>query len=237
MSEKLNTDAYNEDSGLIDEIRDKLGSSRKEALHVVCNAYRGVAVIRKVSCSEKKCRLYGDLDSKGKVMCVAHRDNKLPTIKHYSLEEAQACSQAPTLISMAEKEPLMEEIKNANQMKQYWKDQCEKAREHASKEIEKLKRPNQELLTENNTLNSRCAEMQNAFSVMEAKKNEELAALETDHNQLKQRVEEMSHDPLVEKNISLMLQRAEDEKTIEDLKQKLSTMEFMVKVFKTGNSI
>jgi hypothetical protein len=179
----------------------------------------------------KQCPLYGGL-SAGKVLCVLKLENKQPLIKYRSLVEAQACSLAPTLITMAEKEPLMAEIKNANNREKYTKEALEKAR----REMDVLKRPNLDLINEKDTLTSRCTELQNAFLAMQAKMTEELAILETDNTQLRQQVEEMSRDPLVQKAMFLTTEVGRQEKIITDMKLENARLETLLKLFRVGSS-
>lgn len=86
---------------------------------------------------------------------------------------------------------------------------------------EELKKPMLDFINERDTLNSRCAELKNALIA----RLEEISSLEIDNTQLRQQVEEMSHDPLVEKNFILTVKLGKAEKIIEDLKLEISKLE------------
>jgi hypothetical protein len=233
---KFNSDIEKEEEEFFEKLRtDHDLDSNRELLKFVRLLLQGKTLNADAE-SCKQCPLYKGF-SAGKVICVLKLENKQPLIKYRSLVEAQACSLAPTLITMAEKEPLMEDLKNANNREQYWRNQCEKIKEHDAREIENLKRPNQELLTEKNTLNSRCVKVENAFLVMQAKMTEEIATLETDNTQLRQQVEEMSRDPLVQKAMFLTTEVGRQEKIIADLKLENSRLETLLKLFKVGSSL
>jgi len=195
----------------------------------------------------KQCPLYSGL-SAGKVLCVLKLENKQPLIKYRSLVEAQACSMTSTLITLERKGELVNDLKNANNRAEYSKEALEKARrdidadletlrKQKDAEIDDLKRPMEEVLTESNTLKSRCAALQTELRNAFVGRSEEIAILEMDNAQLRQQVEEMSHDPIVEKSSFLTVQVAEKEKIIADLKLENSRLDTLLKLFRAGSSV
>lgn len=149
----------------------------------------------------KTCDLYSGFVN-GKVMCVVRLENKQPTIKLRSLIEAQGCSNMPTLITMARKEELTREIQNRGQMERHWKDECEKARVQKDLEIQKLRKPIEELLKDKNTLESRVSDMGNTL----LERDEKIAVLETDNEQLRIQVTKLSENELLKENDGLHIE-------------------------------
>jgi len=168
----------------------------------------------------KTCDLYGGF-FEGKVYCVLKIENKPSTIKKRSLIEAQACSTRPTLITLFRKEEFEHEINNITRNRNYYQQQCENVRKQKDIEIERLKKPIEALLNDKNTLELKVSDMGNAL----LERDEKIAVLETDNEQLRIKVEELSHDPLFEQNQLFKVQLSQKESQIADYKREVEKLE------------
>ncbi len=237
-AEKLNADIYESDFALINEVQKTRNLlSRKEAIHLVCDAYRGIksnASEDRSTCPEncKNCELFGGLNDK-EVLCILKMENKHPIFKHHSFFEAQACSIKSMLITLARKEELTSKINNLWNRLRYLEPRYEEYKNEVlklrpisdklklkEKEIEELKKPIEALLTEKSNLQIELQDMKNAL----LERMEQIAVLETDNTQLRMQNEELSKDSLVEKNSFLTVQVAKAQKNVEDLKTEVEKL-------------
>jgi len=170
------------------------------------------------------CPLYGGF-FEGKVHCVIKIENKLPVIKKRSLIEVQACSTMPTLITLSRKEEFDHEIKNLIANRNYYLEQVQNLRpkaerlptvqkqlEQTVKELENIKKPHEELLNEKNTLESMVSDMGNAL----LERDEKIAILETDNEQLRIQVTKSSESELLKENDGLRLKVIDMQNKLDD---------------------
>jgi chromosome segregation ATPase len=219
--EPLSANIRKDTDNLIEQIKvDKNLSSKGQAIDYLGDFYDGkiLNVASPESC--KECALYGGFFA-GKVLCVLKLENKQPLIKYRSLAEAQACSMTSTLITLERKDELMNDLKNVNNREQYWKNQCDKIKEHDGIEIEKLKRPMQELITEKNILNSRCTGLQNGLLESE----EKIQTLETDNEYLRCQISKLSENEILKENDNLHIRLAEKDKTLDSRRIEIEKLE------------
>lgn len=231
-AERFSTDAYPSDIALIGQIQENLNlSSRKDVLRILCDYYTGKTVVDKSTPENcKACSLYNGF-FEGKVHCVLKMENKLPIIKKHSLIEAQACSTAPTLITLARKEEFERQIKNLTVNRNYYFEQVqnlrpkaerlpyvEKQLEQREKELQNIKKPHEELLSEKNTLELRVSNMGNVL----LERDEKIAILETDNEQLRMQITKLSESELLKENDGLYLK-------VTDMQNKLDDYELEVK--------
>lgn len=249
-AEKLNADIYESDFVLINEIQKTRNFlSRKEAMHLLCNAYRGIksdASEDEAICPEncKSCELFGGLNNK-EILCILKIENKHPIFKRHSIAEAQACSVKSTLVTLARKEELTDQITDLKNRVHYLEPKYEKYKvevqelrpvserlKRKEKEIEELKKPIETLLTEEANLQTELQDMKNAL----LERIEQIAVLETDNAQLREHVNELSHDTLSEKYAALTIHFGEKEQIITQLTSEIEKEEALIKDLKQKNS-
>lgn len=148
------------------------------------------------------CINNGGFDENGKVLCVTKYENKPPIIKHLSIFEGNACSKQPTLITMARREELTEkyeqEFSNFKQTATGWWNDLQKA----NQQIEKLKQPMNNLISQNDTLNSRCSKLSNTLLT----KNEKIGELEVLVQGLKDQLANATESVYLKENDALRLE-------------------------------
>lgn len=209
---KLNSDIYESDFALINEIQKKGDLlSRKEAIHAICDKYRGVE--REASEKKLTCEF---LSAKSSFCSMNH-----PKIVKTNAERCDACLKA-----QKHQRKIFEEEDFVHKM---WKrldapfGLCDPVAQvlfirdklaAKDKEIEELRKPNEALLTEKSNLQTEIQNMKNAL----VERIEQIAALEMNNTELRMQNEELSKDTLVEKNSFLTVQVAKAQKDVEDLK-------------------
>jgi len=199
----LSLDVYKEDAALIDGIRDKLGSSRKEAIHVLGDEHRkkpaGLNQSQQISCVH--------LSNDGS-LCGVHR----PKFEKTSAIRCQLCQKEHQLfdpdprfgIDTLELSQRLQNVINRQTM-----------------EIEQLKRPQQNLLLERDSLKARGSALENTLLIRDRR----IVSLETDNGQLKREIEELSHDRLFEEVQLLKVQLAQKDNKNEDYKLEIEKLQ------------
>jgi uncharacterized protein YoxC len=228
-AEKLNADIYKSDFALIAEVQRTCNLlSRKEAIHRLCDAYRGIksdASGNTPACPEdcKNCELFSGVD-KDKVICVLKLENKLPNIKHISLIDAEACSRIPTLITLERKTELQIEMTRLRgQIKKDW-EAYQATIQSLQKQYDGISRPHKELLSKYERLKSRASVLKNGL----VRKIEEIERLSLAIQGLNGQIGELSANKVVEKNAFLLTEIGRKDENIEDLKRELEGQEALV---------
>lgn len=225
--EKLNSDIYVSDFEYLHQVIAELNlPSRKDGLHEIFNRAKGTpsTVKQHVDC---------DYLADDGVFCC--RDEQ--KIKKTTNEQCKACQKAKKL---AERDSRITEMKRVgvrfrtDAAERVWrldfgvpasydrfyglmhiKEQLVKK----DKEIEELKKPNEERLTEIDNLKKEC---------------ERLAPLETDNAFLRQEIEKLRHEPLAEKNAYLTTELGRQNEEIQKLKTENEKQEAIINAYMFG---
>jgi hypothetical protein len=197
---------------ILDEIvKEKGFDYQYQAQDYLCGLHTGKQIVGKGLPQKcQTCDFHGKLYN-GKVYCFLKVENQLPKYVKFSLIEAEACSTVPTLITMARKEELMQEISNRRQMENHWKAEVDKLRTEKQLEIEKVKKPIEALLTQKSTLESRVCSMEN--TLLESRNT--IGLLETDNEQLRRENALLSESELLKENDDLHLEVKGKDKLID----------------------
>jgi len=203
-----------EQVGILDKIQTEKGLEyRLQARDYLFGLYTGEQIVGKeVPEGCQRCSMNGGF-FEGKMHCVERLENKLPKMTKRSVSEAQACSNVPTLITMARKEELVQEIRNAENREKYWREQAEKSRI-----------PNEQLFKQKSTLDSRVSELQNGLLERDAK----IDTLNATINGLNKQIEEVSHDKVWEENQGLKLRLDQGERRLENYKLEIKKLEALI---------
>jgi len=224
-TEKLNSDIYKEDFELLTHIMEEQKlSSRKEGLRFIFNSYRGIP---QADSERNKCTCENLSDE----YCV--RD--YPKLKKTDAVQCRACQKARKL----KEEEYFRNDEWCVLEHRFWErigvpfgicdpfTRINYAETYIAKkdaEIEELRKPNEALLTAKSNLDTEFQNMKNALvASLEAG-----AVLETDNAQLRQHLEELSHDSLLEKNAVLTVQLGQKEQTIADLTSEVEKQEALI---------
>ncbi len=223
-AQKLNSDIYLSDFEFLNQVIAELAlSSRKDGLHEIFNRAKGTpsTVNQRVDC--------GYLSDDGLFCC---RDEK--KIKKTTNEQCKACQKAKKL---AERDHHLAEIRRAgvrfrtDAAERVWRldfgvpasydrfyglMHIKEKLVQKDKEIEELKKPNEERLTEIDNLKKEC---------------ERLAPLETDNAFLRQEIEKLRHEPLAEKNAYLTIELGRRDEEIQKLKGEVENQEKIINAY------
>lgn len=225
-AEKLNSDAYESDLTLINDIQQKLNlPSKKDVLHVLCDGYRGTK-----SEALERGKLNCEFRSPNGSYCSCND----PKLEKTNEERCSACQKAKAHRQrIFEQEDYLERIwhqKIGIPFGLGWTDPVARLNfvlkkfTQNDKEIEDLRRPNEALLAEKSNLQTEFQNMKNALVA----RIEEIAVLETDNARLREEMEELQHDPLLEKNAALTVQLGRNEQVIIDLKSEVEKQEALI---------
>jgi regulator of replication initiation timing len=232
-----------------------------QALHLKTSEAISEEMVRK-KCDSKRCPLSPPIIENGEACCILKVENKLPQKIHQSLAEAWACADRPLYISRATQEEVDRELQvsraerdraeeEATELKKrdaYYgtlrktlmerdaeKRELGSSLDNVEKENKRLKKqlqPMQEIIEQNEASKSEVVNMRNSL----VEKIEENNVLQTDNDQLRRQLEELSHDALVQENEKLThqledakqyvkVQEAQKNQMIEDLKVEIQHLE------------
>ncbi|MCW4011288.1 MAG: hypothetical protein NWF05_11845 [Candidatus Bathyarchaeota archaeon] len=223
----LSTDTNIEDFELIESIKEKKRlNSRREAIAVLCNAYRKKPCASLAGESDIESCDY--LSDNGEVCC--RNPQKL---KNTSLEQCTACQKAQKLAERDRERERMRQLGEwfrIDAAARYWVNILGVSREEygdelsrlhfvkekldqKDKQIEELKKPDE----------GKIAEIINLRKQLEGK-----AALETDNVHLRSELEKLKRQPLAEKNAKLVIECGLKDKEVSALKQEIARLESVI---------
>jgi len=205
-----------------------------------------------------------EIEGKLMMMCILREKDKPPKILYHSPDEAKICSQKPIYISKATQERYesrietlsiqlerAEENEDILQRKDDYykelrktliqKDQDIKGFDTYTKTLEKQLRqansqikPMQDLLTERDRLKCRLSGVENEMKNGLLERDEKIAILQTDNEQLRKTVEELSHDTLIEinKDVTHQLEEAKQLLKVQQAQADNSTNDYKTEIRK-----
>ncbi len=221
---RLNTDAYLEDSDLINKIQADLNlDSRKEAIHSICNYYRSESESEETE--KQKCQH----------LCGEYCSKNAEKIKKVDADYCQACRKS-LRVSQREIEERTASLADALRLWQLKRDFFERLG------VENPSYCNEESCIAQGDnilaqLDAQFSELRKPFASTLAEianlkaELEKLAPLENDNDFLKQELEQLKHEPLAEKNAWLTVEIQQRNAEIEKLKTENAKQEATINAY------
>jgi hypothetical protein len=185
----------------------------------------------------KSCPKFGKHVKNGKVLCLTKKTLAEPMRSQWiPLDVAQGCSEMPfnTPTNKKTREQFERELANMEKMKNYHQNRADELRPKAERlsiaerqleqttgELEEARTGKEDLLSVKSTLESRVSDMTNTLLERDAK----IAVLETDNEQLRTQIAELSENEVLTENDSLRVQLNEKIKLIDDTRFEIEKLE------------